>query len=489
MAKTAQNVLMLLMALCLTSGKYDGMAAEAVVMEPADGMDDDRILNLFLLGDPLFERLMVFRTGVDESAFSMDIDEDSMRAVAHPDRVSWPVIRGLDLTVEIRAGSSATLKPADSESVEKQRLPADMVLEWIIRPTGKSFSPVAHFTAEVVGIRALDARSLDPVLEWTAPPDPPPCVASPGRNLPSCVVRGVSRSVRHLALSPDGRELLLTVGGLIPHVEMWKTDPVVRTRHFMLSPLEGSPGRAGFTLDGSMFVFSDGPGRIHTFSSPSGEKHSAITASRGPVYVLPGSMDLAASSTGNNDFVMWRMEDGTVETRIPSGAFGTGADAIAVSGNGEFAASLTYSDNSCVVSVWNIPGRRKITGFSLEEFMVSGIEFDYSGERLFLALESEGLRVVDMKNDREPGTGPGAVKIDCSAGIRRAQGNSGMLLCSGKRSLSIIDPSDSKVLYRLKLPEKAPSSGLKADVAMDAGIAAAVGSGVLYIWKLEKLPD
>jgi len=479
-----------IIALVLLSlaGKYEDVAKDAVPLAGNAGVEADKALSLFLSEDPLSSQVIVFRMDPESSVFAVDIDEARMRAVARPERVTWPKVGGLTLVAALPSGSSADLAPIGSTAGQGGSLPEKLILEWLLRPVGREFEPYPHFEAEVVGARILDAGNREPLLQWLAPAPSPPCLASPKPGFPRCTIQGLSRSVSSVALSPTGNELLLTTGGLIPRVEVWGIDPPRRRWHLLVSPLEGGADAAGFTIDGSGFAFRDGAGRLHVLSSPSGEGHRIIESQSVAAFPVQGQVDLEASMRSQGGLIGWRLEDGTVEWAVAARKSAAPASRLDASGDGRSIAVLEYAKDGVHLEVWDIRSKRLEFETRLDSLSITGLALDYGGKRLFVSDEKEGLETFVLGN-AGAGSGPEPRRITaCRYLLKWVGGSDGALLCASEASLFLLDPGTGNEIESLILPKPASAAAIRADVLPDAGLAAAVSGGTLYLWKLGRKP-
>jgi WD40 repeat protein len=326
-------------------------------------------------------------------------------------------------------------------------------------------------------ISTVDGREL---LSWVQEATPAVCRQDPPAGEPACDLGGVTREGKGIALSPDGRLLVVAVGGVRPRVEVYDTTGTPRVLWQALFPASsGGASHVAFSSDGRWVVALAGAGELHRFDALTGGLHMSIpSAGRSAVAVPPGREIAVAGEMG--ELTVWRLSDGTIQWRLPPRKLRGPVDLIASSGDGKRVATLEYDQDTTVVRVWDLNSSTVARQVMVDAYAVVGIALDRKGDRLFVAHEDKGLMAADLST-REVVLTPlgGATGRLCKGYIGWVDSDLS-LTCALEDGVQKIHQDGSRGEM---LGAGSRSSSWLVAVSDGTGAVAALGGGRLVIWR------
>lgn len=454
-----------------------GPQGEIVPLLHDDGEVGERVLEALLAPQEFRGRRFAYTSGVEEAAYSLDSSLSAKKPFAelHPERLTWPLIAGLELIVE---GGPFKLTPVNND-VDDNALDRGFMVRWILAPLGQRFDPLPSFAAEVVEVEVLAAKSGRRLFFWKALPPPQTCRlrVEPGR--PACDLNGVSRETRAIALSPNGNLLALAIGGLRPRLEVYD---VSREPQLVWQSLfrkdSGGAVEVAFSADSEWVVALTGRGRMHRFSALSGGRHMSIpSAGRTARAIPPGRIMAVAGEAGEVN--LWYLADGTIAWRLPARQLRGPIDRLAASADGKRFATLEYDEDSTLVRVWEVRKRAMLAEMKVDPYAVADIALDGKGENLFVAHEKDGLLKARVKKQAVLQPVAGKSGLRCRGRLQWVAGLN-YISCAVPGGEIQIDRSGKK---RGELVTGIQASDWIVAASASGLRLAAVGGGHLFLWK------
>ncbi|MCP4674850.1 MAG: WD40 repeat domain-containing protein [Deltaproteobacteria bacterium] len=362
-----------------------------------DGLAAESALETFLAPGEFPGRKFEYTSQGQEAIYSIDSSLSASEPFAelHPERLPWPRIAGLKLIAE---SPPLKLKPV-SDSVDDDVLDEGFFVRWILKALGQRFEPTPHFAAAVVEAEVIAEQDGRRLFFWQAPPSPVVCKSKTSAGHPNCDLSGVSREVKAMALSPDGKLLALAIGGIRPRLEVYNVAAEPRLAwQSLFAVASGGAVEVAFSADGEWVVAFTGRGRMHRFDAETGGRHMSIpSAGRAARAIPPGRVLAVAGEAGEVN--LWYLADGTIAWRLPPRKLRGPIDRLAASGDGRRFATLEYDEEKTLVRVWEIKRRAMLAQVEVDPYAVADIALDHTGRTLFVTHEKKGLlsAVVDRK--------------------------------------------------------------------------------------------
>jgi hypothetical protein len=461
------------------------IAAEGEVLPLAaeDGQPGEAVLEALLAPGEFPARRFSHVVEGDAALFCLDASLGSTEpfAEAHPSRVSWPDVAGLELRV---AGGPLRLEPSPP-GIDDAALDSGFAVRWILEPLGQRFDSGPRFEARPVAVEVLTAADGRQLLSWRENRTAAICREDQRSGRPACELAGVSREARAVALSPDGGLVAIATGGLRPRMEIYDVAEVPALRwQSLFPPGSGGAVEVSFSADGRWVVGLTATGRAHRFEARGGGRHLEIPSSgRAARAVPPGRLLAVGGERG--ELTLWHLSDGTIEWRLPPRRGRGPVDRVAASGDGSRLATLEYGERHAVIRVWETHRRRVLTEIETAPYEVADLALDGEGGRLFAAHERLGLLAIDLsRGGRRLETLGGPVGERCRGRLHWLP-ERGTLACASGGFVLELD-RDGELLRELD------AGGADAEwlvAAADAGNRfVAVGGGHLLIWKSEQPP-
>ncbi|MFO8070318.1 MAG: WD40 repeat domain-containing protein [Polyangia bacterium] len=465
----------------LAAADFAAADGEVLPLAAEDGQPGEAVLEALLAPGEFPKRRFSHAVEGDAALFCLDASLGSTEpfAEAHPSRVSWPAVAGLELRV---VGDPLRLEPS-SPAIDDTVLDSGFAVRWILEPLGQRFDPEPRFEARPVAVEVLAADDGRRLLSWRRNRPAAICRRDPSSGRPDCDLAGISREVRAVALSPDGGLVAIATGGLRPRMEVYDVAGVPSLRwQSLFPPGSGGAVEVSFSADGRWVVGLTATGRAHRFEARGGGCHLEIPSSgRAARAVPPGRLLAVGGERG--ELTLWHLSDGTIEWRLPPRRGRGPVDRVAASGDGSRLATLEYAERHAVIRVWETHRRRVLTEIEAAPYELADLALDGEGGRLFAAHERLGLLAVDLSRGErqlEPLGGP--VGERCRGRLHWLPERGTLACASGGFVLEL--GRDGELLRELD------AGGADAEwlvAAADAGNRfVAVGGGHLLVWKSEQ---
>ncbi|MCK9460565.1 MAG: PQQ-binding-like beta-propeller repeat protein [Proteobacteria bacterium] len=475
------ELLAALAAVILAAGAARADADDPALSPLADekGVLTEAALEALLAPAEFADRLFTFTIAGEEAQFCLDVSADGqeVRAELAPSRARWPKKGGVAV---VARGEGLALTPVGG-AVRAEALERDVIVRWVLRPLGQVFVPRPAFEVAVVEAQVLAGRDGAALFEYRAAASPPRCRDGVEDGAPRCVLGGVGREARALAIDPEGRRLAVAMGGLKPRVEVYALSNDIRLAWTALYPASaGGVVEVAFSTDGRWVVALTGDGRIHRFDAAAGGLHLAIPSSgRAARSLPPGRAVLVAGSGG--EVTLWNLADGTISWRLPPRDLRGPVDRLAASGDGARFATLEYDPSRTVVRVWDTGRRAMVAQIEVDPYAVADVALDGDGSRVFVSHEKDGLLAVDVATGGEraaPRKLGGETGARCRGRLQWLASAS-VLSCAVEEG--VIELSADGRLHA-ELAAGSEASDWIVSAARDGAHTAAVGGGVLLVW-------
>jgi len=456
-------------------------ASEVALFPLADerGALTDAALEALLAPAEFADELFTYTSAGDEAQYSLDVSADgaSVTAALVPSRVRWPAKGGVPATVRSPGLALASARP----EIGLEELENGVTVHWVLKPLGQVFAPRPAFVLVVVEAQVKSVPGGETLFAYKAEREPPRCRDDVPAGAPRCVLTGVGKEARALAVDPEGRLLAVAIGGLKPRIEMYALSGDLKLAWTALFP----PGAGGvvevaFSTDGRWVVALTGDGRIHRFDAAAGGLHLAIPSrGRAARSIPPGRAVAVAGEAG--EVTVWNLADGTIGWRLPPRDLRGPIDRLAASGNGARFATLEYDAARTVVRVWEIAHRRMVAQIAVDPYAVADIALDETGNRVFVSHEKDGLLAADLAaaGDRAvPRRFGGEAGARCRSRLQWLASAS-VLSCAVPEGVIELS-ADGRL--RAQLAAGAEESDWIVAAALDGAHTAAVGGGRLLVW-------